>query len=99
MIYFENIKVLYFVLLPLLILAFLIITNKSNFEEYLSKQALEKLRVNTGLFTTKIRSVFLFVCAFLLAFAMSKPVLILQNGEVFEIFRACLAVCFVFVIF
>ena len=94
---FENGLIFWIIILPLFGLGFLVLTNKSSFEQYFSKQALLKLNANTGVFTTKTRSLFVILALLFLGFAMMSPSLDVGDIGPIDLEIFCLSVCFVFV--
>lgn len=95
---FANEMIFWVIILPLFGLGFLTLTNKASFEQYFSKNALEKLRANTGIFSPKIRSLFVICALVFLGFAMMKPSLCLGSLGWFDLEIYSLFVCFIFVV-
>lgn len=94
---FEHGLIFWIMILPLFGLLFLVLTNKSSFEQYFSKEALLKLNANTGIFTTKSRSLFLILALLFLCFAMMNPSLDIDDIEHINLEIFCLLVCFILV--
>jgi hypothetical protein len=84
-IYFIYTKVFLFILAPLILLAFLIITNKNGFENNFSKKSLKKLQTANGK-SIRARNIYLFISLIFLVIALSQPVFV--RGEfVFEMYK------------
>lgn len=67
-------NVLFLMLIPALLLMFLLIKKKNNFEEYFSKEALEKLSVSNQYFSKKARNITLFISLIFMIIALARPV-------------------------
>ncbi|QOG12049.1 hypothetical protein [Arcobacter sp. FWKO B] len=88
---FQYPNVFLLILAPLIILGFLIITNKSGLEEYFSKRALKKLQSKSGL-SQRQRNLFLFFALIFLTIALSKPILI-YNENSYNLYKVFLLGC------
>lgn len=84
-IYLTYPKVFLFILIPLIILAFLIITNKNGFEVHFSKKALKKLQTTNGK-SIKTRNIYLFISLIFFVMALSQPIFINDQNS-FELYR------------
>jgi|GEM_PF-2691177 len=83
--YFIYPKVFLFILAPLMLLAFLIITNKNGFENNFTKRALKKLQTTNGK-SIRARNIYLFISLIFLVIALSQPVFV--SGEfVFDTYK------------
>jgi len=71
---------LYLMLIPLVILLFLIATNKSAIERFYSKEVLKRLKISDGSIGQKGRNIFLFLALILMVVALARPVL--PKGEI-----------------
>lgn len=81
MIFLYN-NVLFFMLIPTLLLMFLIITKKDNFAKYFSKDTLEKLSVSNQFFSNKARNITLFLSLIFMIIALARPVANEKNHDV-----------------
>lgn len=61
-------------LIPALLLMFLLISKKNNFEQYFSKEALDKLSVSNQYFSKKARNITLFISLIFMIIALARPV-------------------------
>lgn len=71
---FLYINVIYLMLIPAFILMFFIITKKNSFEQYFSKDILEKLSVSNQYFSNKARNITLFISLLFMIIALARPV-------------------------
>ncbi|RXK13109.1 hypothetical protein CP965_04725 [Halarcobacter mediterraneus] len=67
-------NVLFFMLIPIIILMFLILTNKNKFEKYFTKETLSKLSIKNSYMTKTTRNTLLFIALFLMTIALARPV-------------------------
>ena len=67
-------NVLFLMLIPALLLMFLLISKKNNFEQYFSKEALDKLSVSNQYFSKKARNITLFISLIFMIIALARPV-------------------------
>ncbi len=67
-------NVLFFMLIPIIILMFLILTNKNKFEKYFTKETLSKLSIKNSYMTKTTRNTLLFLALFLMTIALARPV-------------------------
>ena len=77
---FLNPSFLFITLIPLLILAFLIITNKKNISHIFDQKLLEKLTIKRNYLGNKGRNLVLFFTLFLFILSLARPVL--PKGEI-----------------
>lgn len=68
-------NVLFLMLIPALLLMFLLITKKNNFEQYFSKEAIEKLSISNQYFSKKARNITLFISLIFMIIALARPVI------------------------
>jgi len=61
-------------LIPIILLMFLVITNKDSFEKYFSKETLSKLSVSNNYMTKTTRNILLFISIILMTIALARPV-------------------------
>ncbi|MCK9336635.1 MAG: hypothetical protein M0P43_02260 [Arcobacteraceae bacterium] len=71
--YFIYPNVFAFILVPLILLAFLIITNKNGFETHFTKKALNKLSTTNGK-SLRTRNIYLFISLIFFIVALSQPI-------------------------
>ena len=67
-------NVLLLMLIPIILLMFLVITNKDSFEKYFSKETLSKLSVSNNYMTKTTRNILLFISIILMTIALARPV-------------------------
>ncbi len=67
-------NVLFFMLIPILILFFLIITQKSKFEKIFDQNIINKLLISNSNLTKKSRNIILFLSLVFMVIALSRPV-------------------------
>ncbi|WP_157840855.1 tetratricopeptide repeat protein [Halarcobacter anaerophilus] len=67
-------NVLFLMLVPVLLLMFLIITNKDSFQKYFSKEILSKLSIANKYMGKTTRNIILFLSLILLVVALARPV-------------------------
>ena len=67
-------NVLFFMLVPILILFFLIITKKSKFEKIFHQNILNKLTISSSNLTIKSRNIILFLALIFMTISLSRPV-------------------------
>ncbi|QKJ23973.1 vWA domain-containing protein [Poseidonibacter lekithochrous] len=67
-------NVLFLMLIPALLLMFLLISKRNNFEQYFSKEALDKLSVSNQYFSKKARNITLFISLIFMIIALARPV-------------------------
>ena len=77
---FLHLEYIYLMLIPLLVLIFLISTNKSTLDRYYSKEVLKRLKISDGSIGQKGRNIFLFLTLILMIIALARPVI--PKGEV-----------------
>ncbi len=77
---FLNPKFLFVMIIPLLILAFLIITNKKNISHIFDEKLLEKLTIKRNYLGATGRNILLFFIIFLFIISLARPVL--PKGEI-----------------
>ena len=68
-----------FFLLPLLLFAYLIMTNKSKLERLFANELLERLKVEKGFMSKKVREAFFFSALIFMIIALARP--IIYKGE------------------
>ena len=71
---FLYINVIYLMLIPTLVLMYFIITKKSSFDKYFSKEVLEKLSLSNQYFSSKTRNIILFISLLFMIIALARPV-------------------------
>lgn len=67
-------NVLLLMLIPIILLMFLVVTNKDSFEKYFSKETLNKLSVSNKYMTKTTRNVLFFISIILMTIALARPV-------------------------
>ncbi|RXK03305.1 tetratricopeptide repeat protein [Halarcobacter bivalviorum] len=67
-------NVLFFMLIPIIILMFLITTNKDKFQKYFDKEALAKLSVKNKYMTKTTRNILFFIALILMTISLARPV-------------------------
>ena len=67
-------NVLFLMLLPILLLMFLIVTNKDKFQRYFSKESLAKLSIANKSMNKTTRNILLFISLILMTIALARPV-------------------------
>jgi len=72
---FLNLNVFYFMMIPLVLLYILIITSKTTFDKYFSKEISNKLKITNQHFSKNTRNNILFFVLILFIVAMSRPVI------------------------
>ncbi len=68
-------NVLFFMLIPTILLAFFITTNKKNIEKHFTKEALNKLQVSNKFLSQTSRNILFFIAILLMIISLSRPVL------------------------
>ncbi|WP_417332797.1 VWA domain-containing protein [Halarcobacter sp.] len=68
-------NVLFFMLIPIIILMFLITTNKDKFQRFFDKEALAKLSVKNKYMTKTTRNILFFLVLILMTISLSRPVI------------------------
>ncbi|NVJ52882.1 MAG: VWA domain-containing protein [Campylobacteraceae bacterium] len=68
-------NVLFFMLIPIIILMFLITTNKDKFQKFFDKEALAKLSIKNRYMTKTTRNILFFMVLILMTFALARPVI------------------------
>ncbi|AXH10392.1 hypothetical protein CP960_11950 [Malaciobacter halophilus] len=68
-------NVLFFMLIPTILLAFFITTNKKSIEKFFTKEAINKLTVNTKFMNQNTRNILLFIAVILMLIALGRPVI------------------------
>lgn len=67
-------NVLFFMLIPIIILMFLITTNRDKFQKYFDKEALAKLSVKNKYMTKTTRNILFFIALILMTISLARPV-------------------------
>lgn len=68
-------NVLFFMLIPIIILMFLITTNKDKFQRFFDKEALAKLSVKNKYMTKTTRNILFFLVLILMTISLARPVI------------------------
>ncbi|RXJ89707.1 hypothetical protein CRV01_07480 [Arcobacter sp. CECT 8983] len=68
-------NVLFFMLIPIIILMFLITTNKDKFQKFFDKEALAKLSIKNKYMTKTTRNILFFITLILMTIALARPVI------------------------
>ncbi len=68
-------NVLFFILVPVLLLMYLILTNKDNFQKHFSKEALSKLSISNKYMNKTTRNTLFFISLILMIIALARPVI------------------------
>ena len=79
---FLYINVLYFMLIPFFILAYLISSQKDSFEKLFSKEIIENLRVTNQGMSKNSRNILFFASIFFMIIALSRPVMNEQEQSI-----------------
>jgi len=79
MVSFVNVTLFWVLSVPLVVLAFLIISNKDKVSRVFDEEVLKKLRAGGNSLPTSIRNLFFFISIFLMVVAMARPVI--EKGE------------------
>ncbi len=68
-------NVLFFMLIPIILLVFFIKIHKKNIEKYFTKEALSKLQVSNKFLSHTSRNILLFIAVLLMIISLARPVL------------------------
>ena len=92
--FFTYPNVFVFILVPLIFLAFLIITNKNGFETHFTKKAINKLSTTNGK-SVKTRNIYLFISLIFFVVSLSQPIFV--NGDlIFELYMIFMGIGTIF---
>jgi Ca-activated chloride channel family protein len=72
-------QVFFFLLVPLLVLAYLIMTNKSKLDRLFENEVLQRLKVNEGSLSKRSREILFFAALIFMVIALARPVI--YKGE------------------
>lgn len=72
---FLYLNVLFLMLVPVILLMFLILTNKDSFQKYFSKEVLTKLSVSNKYMSKTTRNTLFFIALILMIFSLARPVM------------------------
>ncbi|RXI44862.1 hypothetical protein CRU99_04610 [Malaciobacter mytili] len=75
-------NVLFFMLIPTILLAFFITTNKKNIEKHFTKEALSKLQVANKFLSQSSRNILFFIAILLMIISLARPVLDKKEKEI-----------------
>lgn len=70
---FANPDIFFLLLIPFIIFAFLVLTNKEGIERVFSKETLERIKVENSGLSSRARNVLFFIAIFFMIVAMSHP--------------------------
>ena len=70
---FANPQIFFLLLIPFVIFAFLILTNKDGIERVFSKEVLERIKVENSGLSNRTRNILFFIAIFLMIVALSHP--------------------------
>jgi len=76
---FENPYIFFVLIVPFILFAGLVLTNKEGIERVFSKKVLDRIKVEDSPISNRVRNVIFFIAIFLMIVAMSEPVI--KKGE------------------
>ncbi len=79
---FENLALLLLLLVPFVIFAFLVLTNKDGIERVFPKKTLQRIKVEGSGFSIRARNILFFISIFLMIIAIGHPYILKGQKEI-----------------
>jgi len=79
---FENIPLMFLLLIPFIIFVFLVLTNKDGIERVFPKETLERIKVEGSGLSLRARNIIFFIAIFLMIIAIGHPYILKGEKEI-----------------